>query len=554
VLPAHCPEFVGGSPRRFEPDTTTVLAGEPPAELFDRLPPRQLAASRESWRFSFLEGRTLPNIPHAQCTPGAIVNQSTLILKSGRWRDPASESNRAKQSGWIEVIERYTRPEMGAIWSDRRRIDEWLAVEKAVCESWHRRGRIPDTAMPAIRGATCDPERMRQIEQEVDHDVIAFLRATGESVGPDARYLHIGLTSSDVVDTALALQATAAADILLAGLSELITVVGQQAVAYRETLMIGRTHGMHAEPTTFGLKLAVWYDELRRQRRRLMLARDDIAVGKISGAVGTHAHVPPDLEEEVCRALGLGVAPASTQIIQRDRHAFLLAVIAGIGGTLEKFATEIRHLQRTEIAEAEEPFDPGNQGSSAMPHKRNPHASERISGLARLLRGYATTAAENNALWHERDISHSSTERVIVPDAFIVLDFMLHEMTQILGRLVVHADRMLENLELTRGLIYSQPVMLALVDAGMDRQQAYKLVQRHAQRAIAGGPPLQTALRSDAAVAAWITRDDLSSLFDPRRQLHHVGEIFERLGLDGSEKKEVERSQPGELLPGTTYP
>src|SRR5215204_4161728 len=369
---------------------------------------------------------------------------------------------------------------MGAIWSDRQRIDAWLAVEKAVCEAWNRRGRIPESAMPAIRAATCDLDRMRQIEQEVDHDVIAFLRATGESVGPDARFVHIGLTSSDVVDTALALQSTAGADLLLAGLNDLISIVGRQAIAYRDTLMIGRTHGMHAEPTTFGHKLAVWYDELRRQKRRLMLSREDIAVGKISGAVGTHAHVPPELEEEVCRALGLGVAPASTQIVQRDRHAFLLAVIAGIGGTLEKMATEIRHLQRSEVGEAEEPFDPGNQGSSAMPHKRNPHASERIAGLARLLRGYAMTAAENNALWHERDISHSSTERVIMPDACIVLDFMLAEMREIVSGLLVFPDRMRVNLESTGGLIYSQRVLLALIDAGMDRQDAYKLVQRHA--------------------------------------------------------------------------
>jgi adenylosuccinate lyase len=430
------------------------------------------------------------------------------------------------------MIERYTHPEMGAIWSEQQRIDAWLAVEKAVCEAWHRRGRIPDSAMPAIRAATCDVERMREIEREVDHDVIAFLRATGESIGSDARFVHIGLTSSDVVDTALALQATAATDMVLAGLNQLIAVVGRQVVAHRDTLMIGRTHGMHAEPTTLGLKLAVWYDELRRQRRRLELAREDIAVGKISGAVGTHAHVPPALEEEVCHALGLGVAPASTQIIQRDRHAFMLAVVAGVGGTLEKFATEIRHLQRTEVGEAEEPFDPGNQGSSAMPHKRNPHASERITGLARLLRGYAMTAAENNALWHERDISHSSTERVIIPDAFIVVDFMLHEMSEILGSLVVHADRMLENLELTRGLIYSQPVLLALVDAGMDRQEAYKLVQRHAHRALTGGPTFQDALREDSTIARWISEDDLALLFEPRRQLQHIGAILMRLGLE----------------------
>jgi adenylosuccinate lyase len=442
---------------------------------------------------------------------------------------------------------------MGAIWSERQRIDAWLAVEKAVCEGWHRRGRIPASAMPAIRGASCDLERMRQIEKDVDHDVIAFLRATGESIGTDARFVHVGLTSSDVVDTALAMQATNATDLLLAGLNALIAVVGDQAVTFRDTLMIGRTHGMHAEPTTFGHKLAVWYDELRRQQRRLMLAREDIAVGKISGAVGTHAHVPPELEEEVCRALGLSVAPASTQIIQRDRHAFLLAVIAGIGGTLEKVATEIRHLQRSEVGEVEEPFDPGNQGSSAMPHKRNPHASERITGLARLLRGYATTAAENNALWHERDISHSSTERVIIPDAFIVLDFMLHEVTDILARLVVHADRMLENLQLTRGLIYSQPVLLALVDAGMDRQQAYKLVQGHAQRSLTGGPLFQTALANDATVAKWITQAELSSLFDPSRQLGHVGEVFSRLGLDRSTDAAVQ-SRTAKFNENATYP
>jgi adenylosuccinate lyase len=429
------------------------------------------------------------------------------------------------------VIERYTRPEMGALWSERRKIDEWLAVEKAVCEGWNRRGRIPDAAMPAIRAATCDLDRMREIEREVDHDLIAFLRATGESVGPDARYIHMGLTSSDVVDTALARQMTAAADLIAEGLDTLIAIVGRQAVAHRGTVMIGRTHGMHAEPTTFGLKLAVWYDELRRQRRRLALAREDIAAGKISGAVGTHAHVPPGLEEEVCQALGLAVAPASTQILQRDRHAFFVAVIAGIGGTLEKIATEIRHLQRTEVGEVEEPFDPGNQGSSAMPHKRNPHASERISGLARLLRGYAQTAAENNALWHERDISHSSTERVIIPDATIVLDFMLHELADILERLVVYPERMEANLEATHGLIYSQPVMLALVDAGLDRQEAYKLVQRHAHAALHGGPPLLDALKAEPCVTDRVSVALLEELFDPRRQLAHVGAVFARLGL-----------------------
>jgi adenylosuccinate lyase len=420
---------------------------------------------------------------------------------------------------------------MAAIWSERRRIDEWLAVEQAVCEAWHRRGRIPDEAMSAIHAATCDLERMHDIEREVDHDVIAFLRATSETVGSAARFIHLGLTSSDVVDTALARQLVAATDLAARGLDRLLAVVCRQAVAHRETVMIGRTHGMHAEPTTFGLKLAVWLDELRRQRRRLDLAREDIAVGKVSGAVGTHAHVPPDLEEEVCAALGLRAAPTSTQILQRDRHAFLLAVLAGLGGTLEKMATEIRHLQRSEVAEVEEPFDPGNQGSSAMPHKRNPHASERVSGLARLLRGYAATAAENNALWHERDISHSSTERVILPDAFLVLDFMLSEMADIVERLVVYPDRMRRNLDLTRGVIYSQPVMLALVDAGMDRQEAYRLVQRHAHDVLAGGPSLRDSLLNDPAVTRVLSAEQLATLFDPRRQLTMVDAVFRRLGV-----------------------
>ena len=434
------------------------------------------------------------------------------------------------------MIARYTRPEMGHIWSDEQKVDAWLAVEKAACEAWHRRGRIPASAMAAIRTATCDLERMRVIEAEVDHDLIAFLRATGESIGPDARFVHIGLTSSDVVDTGLGLQAKAAGELLDRELSRLIDIVKRQAITHRATMVIGRTHGMHAEPTTFGHKLAVWYDELRRQCRRLDLAREDIAVGKISGAVGTHAHVPPELEDEVCRELGLAVAPASTQVIQRDRHAFFLAVVAGIGGTLEKFATEIRHLQRTEVGEVEEPFDAGNQGSSAMPHKRNPHGSERITGLARLLRGYATTAAENNALWHERDISHSSAERVIFPDACIILDFMLHETADILDRMQVYPERMLANLEATRGLIYSQQVLLALVDAGMDRHDAYKLVQDHARRASSSGSSFRDGLAQDDAVRQRIPSERLQALFDPRRQLTAIDAVFERLGLAQCEK------------------
>ena len=434
------------------------------------------------------------------------------------------------------MIGRYTRAEMGRVWSEANKIACWLRVEVAVCEAWHRRGRIPAEAMPAIRAATCDLDRMREIEREVDHDVIAFLRATGESVGEASRYIHLGLTSSDVIDTATALQFFEASDLLLGGLRDLTDAVGAQAVRHKRTLMIGRTHGVHAEPTTFGLKLAVWYDELGRQLLRLQIASADVLVGKISGAVGTHAHVPPDFEEEVCNALGLTVAPASTQVIQRDRHAYFLATLAVVGATIEKMATEIRHLQRTEVREAEEPFDPGNQGSSAMPHKRNPHASERLTGLARLLRGYALVAQENVALWHERDISHSSAERVIFPDACIVLDFMLAEATDLIGRLVVYPERMRQNLESTAGAIYSQPALLALVDAGMDRQAAYKIVQRLALDAWDHGTSLRDALAADPEVSARVAPEVLDRVFDPLAQLQHVDAIFDRVGLGDAER------------------
>ncbi len=430
------------------------------------------------------------------------------------------------------MIERYTRPEMGAIWSDQRKVDGWLAVEIAVSEAWHRRGRIPDDAIVAIRGATCDLARMREIERETDHDVIAFLRATGESVGEAARFIHLGLTSSDVVDTGLALQVRDAGDLLAAGLDGLVTVLARVAREHRDTLTIGRTHGIHAEPTTFGLKVAVWFDEFRRHARRLTLAREDMAVGQISGAVGTHAHVPTDLEDEVCAALGLRAALATTQVIQRDRHAAFLQCLAGIGASLEKVATEVRHLARTEVREVEEAFGSENQGSSAMPHKRNPHESERVAGLARLLRGYAAVSLENVALWHERDISHSSAERVIFPDACIVLDYTLALVRDLLDHLVIYPDRMARNVDLTGGLVYSQRVLLALVDAGMDRQAAYKLVQRHALAAWDGGTPFREALAGDPAVGAALDRTTLDGLFDPADQLREVDAIFRRLGLD----------------------
>lgn len=429
------------------------------------------------------------------------------------------------------MIDRYTRPEMGAVWSDRHKVDAWLAVEIAVSEAWHRRGRVPDWAIEAIRNASCDLERMREIERETDHDLISFLRATGESVGEASRFIHLGLTSSDVVDTGLAIQTTEAGDLLDRELVRLTEIVAHQAVAHRHTPMIGRSHGIHAEPTTFGLKLAVWYDELRRHRRRLDLAREDMRAGKISGAVGTHAHVPPDIEDEVCAKLGLAAAPASTQVLQRDRHAFFLSVVSGIGGTLEKMAVEIRHMARTEVREAEEPFKKGNQGSSAMPHKRNPHESERVTGLARLLRGYAVTASENVALWHERDISHSSTERITFPDACILLDYMLDLMSELIENLVVYPKMMLRNLNLTGGLIYSQRVLLALVDAGIDRQDAYKIVQRHAMQSWDEGGSFREALLGDPQVAPLITPESLDALFDHEEQLTNVDAIFARLGL-----------------------
>lgn len=423
---------------------------------------------------------------------------------------------------------------MGSVWADERKIAGWLAVEVAVCEAWHRRGRIPDWAIERIRGASCSLARMREIERETDHDLIAFVRAMGETVGDAARFIHLGLTSTDVVDTGLSLQVADAGVILDRGISRLIAALERQAVVHKDTLTVGRTHGIHAEPTTFGLKFAIWRDEMLRHRTRLDLAREQMRVGKISGAVGTHAHVPVSLEEEVCAALGLKAAPASTQTLQRDRHAFFLSVLAGIAGTLEKMSVEFRHLQRTEVRETLEPFAAGNQGSSAMPHKRNPHASERVTGLARLMRGYAGVAAENVALWHERDISHSSTERVIFPDATETLDFMLAEITEIAEDLVVDRGRMRANLELTGGLIYSQQVLLALVDGGMDRQTAYKLVQRHALRVWDEGASFRAALEHDPAVSAIISRDEFDQIFDPHRQLDQIDAIYERLGLSAA--------------------
>lgn len=429
------------------------------------------------------------------------------------------------------MIERYSRAEMARIWSEENKIAKWLAVEIAVAEAWATRGVIPESAMPAIRNVTVDLKRMQEIERETDHDVIAFLRAAGETVGPDARFIHLGLTSTDVVDTALSLQAVEAIDLLISDAKQLLTVLEQSAVKYKDTIMIGRTHGMQAEPTTFGYKLAVWVDEMRRHVTRLEQARSVIAYGKISGAVGTHANVSPDVEEEVCEKLGLKAAPASTQTLQRDRHAQYITTLALVASSLDKFATEIRHLQRTEVREVEEPFGEKQQGSSAMPHKRNPHRSERVAGLARLIRGYAVTAMENVALWHERDISHSSTERVIFPDACLALDYMLSDFTAIMEGLVVFPEQMMYNLESTGGLTSSQQVLLKLVDKGMDRQEAYKLVQKHAMKAWKERVSFIENLKSDAVITERLSPEDLQAAFDYSYHFKNIDASFKRLNL-----------------------
>ncbi len=432
------------------------------------------------------------------------------------------------------MIERYTRPEMARVWSEEHKLDTWLRVEILVCEGWAREGVISAQELERIQAATYDLARAREIERETHHDVIAFLRSVQERLGPEGRLLHLGLTSSDVLDTALAVQLVEAGGLLRDALDRLLQTVTAAALRYRQTLMVGRTHGIHAEPTTFGFKLAMWVDELRRARTRLDAAIADVAVGKISGAVGTHTTVPPRIEEYVCERLGLRAAPVSTQIVQRDRHAHYEQTLALVGASLEQMAQEIRHLQRTELSEAFEPFGAQQQGSSAMPHKRNPEKAERICGLARVLRGYAVTALENVALWHERDISHSSAERITLPDSTILLHYMLALFDEIMVGLEVDEQRMRANLDLTRGLVYSSRILLALVDKGLDRQTAYKLVQRNAQKVWHGedqGAGLLARLRDDPEVMAHITVAELEALADPTAYLRYIDTAFERLGL-----------------------
>jgi len=432
------------------------------------------------------------------------------------------------------MIERYSRPDMKRVWSDDNKFGKWLAVEIAVCEAWSELGKIPKKALPKIRAAHCDQSRMNELLTETHHDVTAFLGAVAESVGLEARFIHLGLTSNDVIDTALNLQIQEAANILIQDIKDLIDALATLALKHKDTLMIGRTHGIHAEPTTFGLKIALWVEEMRRNLTRLTEAARVMAVGKISGAVGTYATVPPEIEAIACGKLGLSPAPISNQIIQRDRHAQFVTTIAVVGASLEKFATEIRLLQKTESREAEEPFAAGQTGSSAMPHKRNPELCERICGMARLMRGYAVTALENVALWHERDISHSSAERIILPDSCLLLDYVLSIFTGIITNLFVYPENMKKDLELTRGLVFSQRVMLALIDKGRSRQEAYKITQRNAMKSWETGQSFLKLLQADKEVQQTLPDEELLSIFDYGFYLKHVDTVFARLGLSAS--------------------
>jgi adenylosuccinate lyase len=433
------------------------------------------------------------------------------------------------------MIERYTRPEMGAIWSDQHKYECWLRVELAASEVLAELGEVPEGAAQALRSfAGFDLQRIQEIEREVRHDVIAFTTSVAEilkrkGAAEASRWLHYGLTSNDVVDTAQALQIKSASTLINAGLHELASALKKLAFEHKHTPQIGRTHGMHAEPITFGLKVANWWDELDRQRRRFTDAAEEIRVGKISGAVGTFAHISPEAEQRICERLGLKAAPISSQVLSRDLHAHYLATLAGIASTLDKIALEIRHLQRTEIREAEEPFAVGQKGSSAMPHKRNPIVSEQICGLGRVVRANAHAGFEDVALWHERDLSHSSVERVILPDSTILLDYLLAKSTWLISGLRVNKDRMRANLERTRGLIFSGQLLLDLAAAGMLREEAYTLVQRHATEAWQNEGDFKAAVEADSKIRTYLTQEKLDQVFSLGRHLKHVDRVFERV-------------------------
>ena len=430
------------------------------------------------------------------------------------------------------MIPRYSRKEMARIWEPENRFAIWLKIEILACEAWAELGKVPREAVEEIKAkAGFDIARIDAIEREVKHDVIAFLTAVAERVGPVSRHIHLGLTSSDILDTALACQMREAADLLLEDVAGVERVLADLAVKHQGTVMIGRTHGIHAEPTTFGLKLVMWLMEVRRARERLARAREVASYGKLSGSVGTFANVPPRVEEYVCLRLGLKPEPISTQIIQRDRHAEYLAMLGIVGASLDKFATEIRHLQRTEVREVEEPFSESQKGSSSMPHKRNPVACEQISGLSRLLRSNVQAALENVALWHERDISHSSVERIILPDSTILLDYLLVRFREILEGMRVYPENMQRNLKATRGVVFSQQVLLALAQAGASREAAYRMVQRNAMRAWEEGEEFKALLLNDPEVRAALSEAEIESCFDLGYHLRHVEEIFRRVGL-----------------------
>lgn len=429
------------------------------------------------------------------------------------------------------MIDRYSLPDMKKIWSEENKYDIWLKIELAICEAWFNEGVIPENDIQLLRGAQYDKIKLEEIFARTRHDMTAFTRSITENLGPEGRWIHLGVTSSDILDTSLALQMAEAGKILDNDITDMIEVLTERSLEFKHTPMIGRTHGVHAEPTSFGLKLALWREELIRNRERLLRARNEISVGKISGAVGTYATLSPFLEETVCGILGIKAAPLSNQIIQRDRHAQFVTTLALIASSLEKFATEVRHLQRTEVRELEEPFGEGQTGSSAMPHKRNPELSERVCGLARLIRGYSTTALENVALWHERDISHSSAERLIIPDACLALDYVLNIFTEVLRGMKVYTENMLNNLESTKGLFLSQRVMLTLIEKGMSRENAYSLVQSHALKSWDTGDDFRDLLRKDDKVESLLNQEDLAALFDYQYYLRHVDDIFDRLGL-----------------------
>lgn len=430
------------------------------------------------------------------------------------------------------MIERYSRQEMSNIWTDQNRYEAWLEVEILACEAWSELGYIPKEDVKKIRAnAKVDVDRAKEIELETRHDVVAFTRQVSETLGEERKWVHYGLTSTDVVDTALSYQVKQANAIIEKDLERFIEVLANKAQQYKYTLMMGRTHGVHAEPTTFGLKMALWYAEMKRNFERFKRVREEIEVGKMSGAVGTFANIPPEIEAYVCKHLGIGTAPISTQTLQRDRHAYYIATLSLIATSLEKFAVEIRNLQKTETREVEEAFAKGQKGSSAMPHKRNPIGSENITGIARVIRGYITTAYENVALWHERDISHSSAERIMLPDVTIALDYALNRFTNIVDRLTVYEENMTENMNKTFGLIYSQRVLLALIDKGMVREEAYDLVQPKAMESWATKTPFRELVESGTKITEKLSEEELNACFDPRHHLNQVDTIFERVGL-----------------------